>query len=53
VVARIEEILKKCNVYGATFSEVGEHTPETGIENGVSKLREVDADILVSVGGGS
>ncbi|KAJ8589308.1 Dehydroquinate synthase-like protein [Rhizopogon salebrosus TDB-379] len=48
VVARIEDILKKCNVYGATFSEVGEHTPEAGIENGVSRLREVDADILVS-----
>jgi alcohol dehydrogenase class IV len=53
VVARIEDILKKCNVYGATFSEVGEHTPEAGIENGVSRLREVDADILVSVGRGS
>jgi alcohol dehydrogenase class IV len=53
VVARIENILKKCNAYGATFSEIGEHTPEAGIENGISKLREVDADIIVSVGGGS
>ena len=53
MVARIENILKKCNAYSATFSEIGEHTPEVGIENGVSKLREVDADIIVSVGGGS
>ncbi|KAG1753033.1 alcohol dehydrogenase IV [Suillus lakei] len=53
VVARIENILKKSNAFGATFSEIGEHTPEAGIENGVSKFREVDADIIVSVGGGS
>jgi alcohol dehydrogenase class IV len=53
VVARIEDILKKCNACDATFTEIGEHTPEAGIENGVSKLREVDGDILVSVGGDS
>jgi alcohol dehydrogenase class IV len=53
VVARIENILKKSNAYGATFSEIGEHAPEAGIENGTSKLREVEADIVVSVGGGS
>lgn len=50
---KIENILKKYNAFGATFSEIGEHTPEAGIENGVSKFREVDADIIVSVGGGS
>lgn len=53
VVERIENILKKSNAFGATFSEIGEHTPEAGIENGVSKFREVGADIIVSVGGGS
>lgn len=53
MVARIENILKKSNAYGATFSEIGEHAPEAGIENGTSKLREVEADIVVSVGGGS
>ncbi|KAG0706128.1 alcohol dehydrogenase IV [Suillus ampliporus] len=53
VVARIESILKKYNAYGATFSEIGEHAPEAGIEKGISILREVDADIIVSVGGGS
>ncbi|OAX39585.1 alcohol dehydrogenase IV [Rhizopogon vinicolor AM-OR11-026] len=53
VVTRIENILKKSNAYGATFSEIGEHAPEAGIENGISKLREVNADIVVSVGGGS
>lgn len=53
VVAKIENILKKSNAFGATFSEIGEHTPEAGIENGISKFREVDADIIVSVGGGS
>ncbi|KAG1734725.1 alcohol dehydrogenase IV [Suillus paluster] len=29
------------------------HTPEAGIEQGIFKLREVGADIIVSVGGGS
>jgi len=53
IVEKIENILKKYNAFGATFSEIGEHTPEAGIENGVSKFREVDADIIVSVGGGS
>lgn len=53
VVAKIENILKKSNAFGATFSEIGEHTPEAGIENGISKFREVDADIIVSIGGGS
>lgn len=53
IVQKIENILKKTNAFGATFSEIGEHTPEAGIENGVSKFREVDADIIVSVGGGS
>lgn len=53
VVAKIENILKKSNAFGATFSEIGEHTPEVGIENGLSKFREVNADIIVSLGGGS
>ncbi|KAG1867345.1 alcohol dehydrogenase IV [Suillus subluteus] len=53
IVEKIENILKKSSAFGATFSEIGEHTPEAGIENGVSKFREVDADIIVSVGGGS
>ena len=53
MITRIENILKKSNAYGATFSEIGEHTPEAGIENGISKLREVNANIIVSVGGGS
>ncbi|KAG2345605.1 alcohol dehydrogenase IV [Suillus weaverae] len=53
IVTKIENILRKSNAFGATFSEIGEHTPEAGIENGVSKFREVDADIIVSVGGGS
>lgn len=53
MVARVENILKKSNAHGATFSEIGEHAPEAGIENGVEKLREVEADIVVSLGGGS
>lgn len=53
VVAKIEDILKKFNAFGATFSEIGEHAPEAGIEKGVSKFLEIDADIIVSVGGGS
>lgn len=49
----MEKVLKERDAYGATFYEIGEHAPITGIENGIQVFRESDADVIVSVGGGS
>lgn len=38
---------------GATFSEIGEHSPIAGILKAVDQLKELNADFVVSVGGGS
>lgn len=53
VVKIVENILKERNAYGATFYEIGEHAPVAGIKAGVRKFKEVEADVIVSVGGGS
>ncbi|KAI0779924.1 iron-containing alcohol dehydrogenase [Fomes fomentarius] len=53
VVKTVENVLKERNAYGATFYEIGEHAPVAGIKAGVRKFKEVEADVIVSVGGGS
>ncbi|KAI0745044.1 alcohol dehydrogenase IV [Earliella scabrosa] len=53
VVKTVEDILKQRNAYGATFYEIGEHAPVAGIKAAAHKFKEVGADIIVSVGGGS
>ncbi|RDX48032.1 alcohol dehydrogenase IV [Lentinus brumalis] len=53
VVKTVENILRERNAYGATFYEIGEHAPVAGIKAGVQKFKDVDADVIVSVGGGS
>lgn len=53
VVRRVENILKGHDAWGATFFEIGEHTPIAGIRNGIAKYKEVGCDFIVSVGGGS
>lgn len=50
---RVENILKGHDAWGATFFEIGEHTPIAGIRNGIAKYKEVGCDFIVSVGGGS
>jgi len=45
--------LKERHIYGATFSEIGEHSPIAGIKRGLQVLKDLDADTVVSVGGGS
>jgi alcohol dehydrogenase class IV len=45
--------LKDLGVYGATFSDIGQHAPIAGIQAGVQLLKDVQADVIVSVGGGS
>ena len=53
MVTTIENILKERGAYGATFYDIGEHAPIAGIKAGLQKFKEVGADIIVSVGGGS
>ena len=45
--------MKDKQIYGATFSEIGQHSPIAGIRQGVQVLKDLDADAIVSVGGGS
>ncbi|KAI0633700.1 iron-containing alcohol dehydrogenase [Trametes polyzona] len=53
VVKQIEDILKAHNAYGATFFDIGQHAPIADIKKGLQRLKDVGADIVVSVGGGS
>ena len=45
--------MREQNRYAATFYNIGEHSPISGIRAGVDVLRQSGADIIVSVGGGS
>jgi len=45
--------LKERQIYGTTFSEIGEHSPIAGIKRGLQVLKDLDVDTIVSVGGGS
>ena len=49
----VESILRAQNAYGATFYDIGEHSPLAGIRAGVAAFRDNGCDIIVSVGGGS
>jgi alcohol dehydrogenase class IV len=53
VVKKVEGILREQNRYAATFYNIGEHSPISGIRAGVNAFKESGADIIVSVGGGS
>ena len=46
-------LLKEKQIHGATFSEIGQHGPIAGIKKGVQVLKDLNADAIVSVGGGS
>lgn len=53
IVKKVEEILRKQDAYGATFSDIGQHTPVAGIYDGLRRFKEVGADVIIAVGGGS
>ncbi|KAH9894929.1 iron-containing alcohol dehydrogenase [Cubamyces lactineus] len=53
IVKKVENILKEHNAYGATFYEIGQHSPIAGIRDGLKRFKDVGADVIVSVGGGS
>ncbi|CAA7259129.1 unnamed protein product [Cyclocybe aegerita] len=53
VVRKIESTLKERDAWGATFFEIGEHTPIVGIRNGIKEYTQNGCDCIVAVGGGS
>ncbi|EDR08787.1 iron-containing alcohol dehydrogenase [Laccaria bicolor S238N-H82] len=53
VVRKVEGILRQHDAYGATFFEIGEHSPIAGIRNGIKAFQENSCDVIVSIGGGS
>jgi alcohol dehydrogenase class IV len=53
VVKRVEKVLKDRDAYGATFYEIGEHSPIANIKKGVKAFKDSGADVIVSIGGGS
>jgi alcohol dehydrogenase class IV len=53
VVKKVEAVLKEHNTYGATFHEIGEHSPIAGIRKGQQAFKDAKCDIIVAVGGGS
>ncbi|KAG6891459.1 hypothetical protein C0992_006190 [Termitomyces sp. T32_za158] len=53
IVKKIEDILKEHNSYGATFHEIGQHSPIAEIRRGVTFFTQLQCDGVVAVGGGS
>jgi alcohol dehydrogenase class IV len=52
-VKKVEGILRDQNRYAATFYNIGERAPISGIFAGVDAFKKSGANIIVSVGGGS
>ncbi|OCH89003.1 iron-containing alcohol dehydrogenase [Obba rivulosa] len=53
VVKKVEDILKQHDTFGATFHEIGQHSPIADIRKGHQVFKNVGADVIVAVGGGS
>ena len=53
IVKTVENILKERDAYGATFYEIGQHSPIAQIKTGSEQFKAAGADIIVTVGGGS
>ena len=53
MVKKVEDILKSIDGYGATFWEIGQHSPIADIKAATKIFTDTGCDIIVSVGGGS
>jgi alcohol dehydrogenase class IV len=49
----VEGILREQNRHAATFYDIGEHSPISGIRAGAEAFKKSGADVIVSIGGGS
>ena len=45
--------MKEKQIYGDTFSEIRQRSPIADIKRGVQAFKDLDADTIISVGGGS
>lgn len=45
--------MKEHNAWGATFFEIGEHSPIAGIRKGITVYKDTGCDCIIAVGGGS
>ncbi|EMD37636.1 hypothetical protein CERSUDRAFT_114286 [Gelatoporia subvermispora B] len=53
VVKKVEDVLKQHDAFGATFHEIGQHSPIADIRKGHQIFKDVGADVIIAVGGGS
>ncbi|RDB25420.1 Alcohol dehydrogenase 2 [Hypsizygus marmoreus] len=53
IVKKVEDILRGHDAYGATFYEIGQHSPIAGIRRGMETFKVHQCDGIVTVGGGS
>ncbi|KAG6820245.1 hypothetical protein H0H93_003409 [Arthromyces matolae] len=53
IIKKVEAILKDHDAYGATFYDVGQHSPIAGIRRGLEIFTQFQCDGIVAVGGGS
>jgi alcohol dehydrogenase class IV len=52
-VKKVASVLSQRSAHAGTFSEIGQHSPIAGIRAGLEAFKSTNADIIVSVGGGS
>lgn len=50
---QVEAVLRSHHAYAGVFHEIGEHSPVSGVRKGVRMAKELGADVIVAVGGGS
>ena len=53
VISDIELLLQSKNLYGGTFSNIGEHSPIANIRAALQEVKSSKSDTIISVGGGS
>jgi alcohol dehydrogenase class IV len=53
IIKNIETLVKNLGVYGATFSDIRQHSPIADINKCLQAFKDAKADIIVSAGGGS
>ena len=53
MITNVEALLQSRNLYGGTFSSIGEHSPIANIRAALEQVKQSGSDIIVAVGGGS
>lgn len=53
VIKQVEAVLRKHDAYGGVFLGIGQHVPIADLRKGTQAFKDVGADVIVAVGGGS